>query len=182
MLTRYILQLLVLISIAHAQLLSVQIYAKPLSSKPITLGSLHYDKNTTHASFTQNDLAIDDGNYCIGTTDLPNLECFTYTKLSKSTLGTKLLLVHLNADKNIAHLSMSTASVSKNPSESPIQVAVSKVNYDPKPIKNTKPEKTQTNPEATEEESPKSWIQKNWMYVVPPLLIMFVLLGEDEKK
>ena len=182
MLTRFILQLVVFISIAHAQLLSVQIFAKPLSSKPITLGTLHYDENTTHASFFQNDLAIDDGHYCIGTSDLPNLECFTYTKLSKSTLGTKLLLVHLDADKNIAHLSMSTASVSKNPIESSIQVAISKVNYDPKPIKKTKPEKTQTNPGATEEEAPKSWIQKNWMYVVPPLLIIFVLLGEDEKK
>lgn len=181
MLTRYLLQLLVLISIAHAHILSVQIYAKPLSSKPITLGSLHYDKNTTHASFAQSDLAIDDGHYCIGTTDLPNLECFTYTKLSESTFGTKLLLVHLNANKNIAHLSMSTAPVSKNTSESSIQVAVSKANYDPKPIKNTKAEKAQTNPEATEEEAPRSWIQKNWMYVVPPLLIMFVLLGEDKK-
>lgn len=182
MLTRCILQLLVLISIAHAELLTVQIYAKSLSSTPIPLGSLNYDKNTTHASFTQNDLAINDGYYCIGTTDLPNLECFTYTKLSKSTLGTKLVLVHLNADKDIAHLSMSTAPVSKNPSESPIQVTVSKVNYDPKPIKNKKPENAQANPEATKEDPPKSWIQKNWMYVVPPLLIMFVLLGDDEKK
>lgn len=182
MLIHSILQLLALISIAHAQLLTVQIYANPLSSKPTVLGSLHYDKNTTHVSFTQNDIVIDDGLYCIGTKDLPSLECFTYTKLSKSTLGTKVLLVHLDSHKNIAHLSMSTStSVSKKPSESSIQVAVSRVQYDPKPIKSKQPEKAQNSSETTEE-APKSWIQKNWMYVVPPLLIMFVLLGEDEKK
>lgn len=185
MLTRFILQLIVFISIARAQLLTVHIYAKPLSSsESIGLGSLHYDKNTTHASFTQNDLTIDDGHYCIGTTDLPNLECFTYTKLFKSTLLTKLLLVHLDADKNIARLSISSSALQSesNPADSSIQLSLSFVKYDPKPIKRlAQPKKPENQHENIEKDSPTSWIQKNWMYVVPPLLIMFLLLGEDQK-
>ncbi|KSA04116.1 uncharacterized protein AC631_00195 [Debaryomyces fabryi] len=78
-------------------------------------------------------------------------------------------------------MSTAAASEQKKTSESSIQVAVARLQYDPKPIKAKQPEKAQNNPETTEE-APKSWIQKNWMYVVPPLLIMFVLLGEDEKK
>lgn len=181
MLTYLILTLIALITVVHAQVQTVNIYARPIaSSKVTTLGTIYYDKETSQASFTQKEVTIGSGEYCIGTNDLPSLECFSYTKLASPTLLDKVLLVFLDADKNISHLSMSSASSVSRGLSGP-SVEVSSVRHAPEPIK-SKPTVPKDEPKPDDDVAPKSWIQRNWMYVVPPLLIVFALLGEEEKK
>lgn len=153
-----------------------------------------------------------DINYCFGTSDLANHECFSYTKGLDSL---ELVQFHVFLDKysEAARLSVNYDQQSKNSNEPQVithsfQLAPSP-NLNPESLKGKKAQdskgkqrvekvverkivkvKDEHGNEVEKEVEQevevvvdnRSWIQKNWMYIVPPLILFLVMTGEEPKK
>ncbi|EGW33731.1 uncharacterized protein SPAPADRAFT_59095 [Spathaspora passalidarum NRRL Y-27907] len=149
--------------------------------------------------------------YCIGTTDVPNSECFAYVK-GINSLNKATLHVFLDSNKEISHLSISHDSVADvkhrvkfhaigtsatpnlNPQSLKKQKEQANAQTGPRVEKVTKKkivkvvdEHGNTVDKEIEEEvevevDERSWVQKNWMYIVIALLMFMALGGEDKKK
>lgn len=221
-----VLSFTLVIAVIGTDLQNINIYAKLITtpSKSIELGSLNYDKTIKKVLFInkKRDVEIEAGDYCIGTADLINHDCFTYTELKtdNSIFSGKQFQLQLDKEGDIEHVSLiNGAGLLHEDGETFVDTVI--VDFEKQPVPNLSPshlkskvDKTiNTNSKTTrttkkivrkinqegkeieeeeevtiveettaegEEEDERSWIQKNWMYVVPPLLIMFAMGGGDK--
>ncbi|KAL7664870.1 ER membrane protein complex subunit 10 [[Candida] zeylanoides] len=191
--------LLYLISLALAQ--TVKVYAcLPYTSDKLEIGSIVVDDNGP-SMFGERSSAIDDNvHYCIGTNDLSNHGCFAYTGNTKNakfvvqTSDTEIVRLQLNPDPAAPSVVRVNGGAPAGPT--PIMRPVHKRKHTSKQPtrKRIRPrkqsaEKAKEDEDVAEEEAEeeeevddRSWVQKNWMYIVPGLLILFVGLGSDEQK
>ncbi|EGV66629.1 hypothetical protein PSN45_002761 [Yamadazyma tenuis] len=172
---------------------TIRLYAKSLTTREsIDIGSISVDEKSK-AQFISSEKSFGEGEFCVGTADVAHHECFAVA--SGPSIATGVFVVQLDQLKHIGSISL------QNDASTSSRVAVKSAKVVPAPnLKpSTKPPKPQpeirrvkqtttdstgatVEVEVEVEEEPKSWIQKNWMYVVPPLLILFVVLGDDDKK
>ncbi|XYA00280.1 hypothetical protein QA089_002816 [Meyerozyma guilliermondii] len=167
-----------ILSFLHAvNAVSLSLTAQGADHKFHSLGTV--ELTPEKSEFIAGALALEPGYYCVGTKDLPGHECFTYTYLDggmdhKAVQVTvdngqvmQLALIHNEDEKAVKIVS---AAVGPNP------------NMDPVPLQSKKKKAVQQEEKEDGEEVEKSWIQKNWMYIVPPLMILMMLLPADEEK
>lgn len=191
--------LLYLISLALAQ--TVKVYARlPYTTNELEIGSIVVDDNGPLMSGEVSSAIDEDAHYCIGTNDLSNHGCFAYTGNTKNakfvvqTSGTEIVKLHLNPD-SAAPLVVSVddgATLGPTPIMRPVhkqkhsskQPTRKRIRPRKQLAERAKEEEVAAEEEEEEEEEvdDRSWVQKNWMYIVPGLLILFVGLGSDEQK
>lgn len=164
--------------IAGDDTVTIDIYAQTAESKH-DLISFVYDKSSQSGVVLKENDNLARQEYCIGTS-YKSLGCFNY--MSLDTVRDKLVQLQLNQEGDIERLSLISGANDRillKPCEShPVP------NLKPIGAKGQKPKKEPTkkvdeNGQEVEEDD-RSWIQKNWMYVVPPLLILFMSLPADE--
>ncbi|KAK6874129.1 hypothetical protein K6H11_001773 [Candida tropicalis] len=145
--------------------------------------------------------------YCIGTKDLENHECFTFIN-GVSSLNNTVIDAFIDENGDITRLALNFDESSKptirkhkvHPAAIPNMNAESikkqrqqqqqqaqnsgkvRVVKQKKLIKYIDDEGNEVEKEIEEEVEidERSWVQKNWMYIVPPLLL-FLVMGGDSK-
>lgn len=158
---------------------SLSLTAQDSKKQLHALGTLEI--TAENAEFVPSELQVLPGYYCVGTKDLPGHQCFTYTYLDR---GIDLKTVQVAVENgNILRLSL-VQRVNDEAVKVISPAAAPTPNMDPVPLqlKKKKQATEESQNENDEEEAEKSWIQKNWMYIVPPLMILMMLLPEEEKK
>lgn len=162
----------------------------------IQLGSIDFDQESSSSAFLAEKNQFVPGPYCIGTRDLPGKECLAYLETDGGISGE--FVVYIDSKNELAEVSFFrgksglsstvrkvTANVvpNLNPSQGqqvnePVIQKVTKKRV----VENEAGEKVEIEEEVEEEVTvdDKSWIQKNWMYVVPPLLLFLVFAPEDK--
>ncbi|ODQ81518.1 hypothetical protein BABINDRAFT_159799 [Babjeviella inositovora NRRL Y-12698] len=148
-----------------------------------SLGSLSYDAATQEAEFAINEALgpVPDSVYCISNSEYG--PCVAYKRLAAPL--NEVLVIHLDADHNIDQLSLVGSGAA---SEANTVVTLMKgPNSGAQPILKS----SAVNPEIGNEGQPvpegdlkkqeKSFIQQNWMYIVPPLVILFMMLPQEEE-
>ncbi|KAI5957843.1 hypothetical protein KGF57_003110 [Candida theae] len=116
--------------------------------------------------------------YCIGTKDIHHHDCFSY-HTNLANLSHAVFHLFLDGDGDVERLSLSFDDKLNEPKVVKHKILVAPgPNLTPASI--NKPREEQKNGGGGEGiEVPvdnRSWIQKNWMYVVPPLII-FMFAG-----
>lgn len=178
---------------------TIKIYGRNLGSDLETaIGEIKYDSETRTASFEPNSPTDLGTHLCLGTHDLPNHKCFVYHEQSNGSLKGKFQLF-LNEDY-ILRLSFS-------PSSEHLSVQVIEPVYGPAPnlkpvamettsaqqpletktvvrkriLKDENGVETEVEEEVTEVigVDNRSWVQKNWMYIVPPLILFLIVAPND---
>lgn len=162
----------------------------------VQLGSLEYDQQASTSEFRAENLPIVPGTYCVGTKDVPGKDCFAFLETDGDISGE--FVVYVDKKDELAEVSFLrgksglSSSVKKvtanvvpnlNPSQGqqvkePVTQKVTKKRV----VENENGEEVEIE-EEVEEAVPvdeRSWIQKNWMYIVPPLLIFLVMAPEDK--
>ncbi|RLV85720.1 hypothetical protein JA9_001700 [Meyerozyma sp. JA9] len=165
------------LSLMHAaNAVSLSLTARGADHKFHSLGTV--ELTPEKSEFIAGALALEPGYYCVGTKDLPGHECFTYTYLDG---GMDHKAVQVTIDNGqVSHLALihnddeNVKIVSAGAAPSP--------NMDPVPLQSKKKKAVQQEEKEEGEEVEKSWIQKNWMYVVPPLMILMMLMPADEER
>lgn len=173
------------------------IYADDLSNNKIKLGRIEYDPNTTIGEFIKDDETESlSGKFCIGTPDLDDMNCFAYVSLGSGgdkDYPSRQFYIYLKQDNSIDYISYPVSSNSKVqvihsveapvPNLHPSNKQSSKGSKEPKKtiIKKTAKDEDGNLVEIEEEEivDERSWLQKNWVYVVIPLVLLF--LSSDDK-
>lgn len=150
----------------------ILLYAESVDNAlKVEIGTINYDRLAGAANFSRTDAPFLLDEYCIGTNIEP---CYVCGMLSDDILKERLVRLHLAPDKSVDYISLGP-----------------KDTKDVKIIPNTKAPSPifEVRETADTEKTPldvnskqKSWIQQNWIYVVPPLLILFFLLPEEEAK
>lgn len=130
------------------------------------------------------------GEYCLGT---ETLECFSYVKVTEDLLGK--FVVYYNGQDIDSLAFIAGGKV--------LYVEVEKAA--PAPVPNLKPfgeeakhaakqkvirkktvekdgEMVEVEEVEEEEEDQRSWVQRNWMYIVPPLIILLLLPDQEGEK
>lgn len=168
----------------------IQLYARSVSTGTTSdFGILDVDTQTFELSFS------DRGSFCIGTTAIDNHDCFEYIEVSEDTWSPLTVQVFLGPTNEILRLSLIQGS----------SVVITKESESPSPNFNTTTQKTPEKRKAVvkskktvvevdedgkevvkevEVEEPvdeRSWLQKNWIYVVIPLVLL-MLLTDDKNK
>lgn len=194
------------ILIAHVSAREYQIFATSLqSSKAIPIGSISYEKSAKLGFFTPEDSVIEGGEYCIGTKDLVNHECFSYIEVSDGAglLSGKSLELQLNSDEEVEQIALvekgqqqiiiSSAAKQPIPNLNPVH-ATKQANQGPaKVTKKVTVKETVVDEEGNEveverekvveeEEDTRSFIQKYWMYIVPAVLLLASSMTPEEDK
>ncbi|KAK6198535.1 uncharacterized protein RJT21DRAFT_414 [Scheffersomyces amazonensis] len=176
-----------------------------------TVGSIQYNTNKKRAEFVYNDdkeIQLNKGSgYCFGTEDIPNHECFAYVEGNNKSIKSKNFHLFTNEQDEISQLSISNEDGDKpkviihNVVKSPVpnlnaesikgqkqnQKAGPKIEkvVQKKVVKYINDEGIESEKEIEEEVEvevdDRSWIQKNWMYIVPTL-ILFLLMGDEKKE
>lgn len=190
--------IIILLATTAAALTSIDVYGRDLFSHfELPLGTITYNEEDQAVAFNAKDLWLGSDSLCLGTRDLPDHDCFVYHELAGGQLTGKFQL--FTNDAGVYRLSFS-------PSLHELTVEVIEVQNGPGPnlnpvMKDTRPA-TQAKPtpvlrkrvvkgddgsetiveeevlEVVEEDN-RSWVQKNWMYIVPPLVLFLVLLPGD---
>lgn len=181
--------ILMFITMVIAEVERISLYGTGIKDKQhIELGHLELNLDNLKGMYLPSRIDTIDGDYCIGAKDIAGNECFHKT----NDLSDKQFVVYINGNK-IDYLTVKESKDTQkviikqtpkapqpnlNPSTKPKKAPVE--------IKKVKTFKTDENGNKVEvvqeiEEHPKSWIQKNWTYIVPPLLILFVLMGDEKK-
>lgn len=191
---------------AQAAAREYQIFATSLqSSIAIPIGSVAYDKGLKQGFFTSEDSVIEDGDYCVGTKDLLNHECFAYTEVGDGAtiLSGKSLELQLNSDEEVEQIALvekgqrqiiiSTAAKQPIPNLNPVH-ATKQANQGPSKVtKKVTVKETVVDEEGNEveverervveeEEDTRSFIQKYWMYIVPAVLLVASSMTPEEDK
>lgn len=175
----------------------IQFFAHNLDTQEeVQLGSIDYDLQASRSEFWAENLPIVPGAYCVGTKDLPGKECFAYLETDADIAGE--FVVYVDNKDQLAEVSFLrgksglTSSVKKvtanvvpnlNPSQGqqvkePVIQKVTKKRV----VENENGEEVEIEEEVEEAVAvdERSWIQKNWMYIVPPLLLFLLLAPEDK--
>lgn len=187
-------------TICAAAAQQILLFSRNLDSLAVTqLGSLHYDPAAATSDFSAHDSHILPGSYCIGTSDLPLKECFVYLETSGDLGGEFVVFVDdenqvsdisflrgaggftLRVEKVVSNVKPNlTPFHKKEPVKEPVTQKVTRKRV----VENENGEKVEIE-EEVEEVVPvdeRSWIQRNWMYVVPPLLLFLVMAPEDKQE
>lgn len=129
------------------------------------------------------DLVLEKKRYCIGS-DALNMPCFAYAELSGLPFANHSLHVYMNKDGSVAHVTFTRQ-------ETPKAFEIHEYTTAPLPFANRiKPQdkrrgsrqraKDSEADNKQDEDDNRSWVQKNWIYIVPPLLIFLLLTGDDK--
>lgn len=169
-----LLWLLSLCSVAGA--VSLALTARDSSLRLFALGTVELSPGGT--AFVPAATVLAPGRYCVGTKDLPGHECFTYTHL-EGGIGQKTVQVTVE-DGKVLQLALANGSP-----DTPVKIVTPAVaptpNLDPVPLQ-VKKKKPKVVENTEDQQVTKSWIQENWMYIVPPLVILMMLLPAEEEK
>lgn len=175
---------------------ALQIFIQNVESQAVSpLGTLDYDSSALKADFSSEIGSITPGAYCIGTKDIPAKECFTYVEINDQLQGE--FVVYVDADNSISELtflpgldglSLRVQKVVANvlPNLKPfftqqkaLQPATQKVTRK-RVVEDENGEKVEVEEVEEVEVDNRSWVQKNWMYIVPALLLVFIMSPEEK--
>lgn len=168
---------------ASSALAEVNIFAKSsdASGASFSIGSISDD-----LTFNQLEYSLS-GEYCIGTDDLPNHQCFAFIKsedqsrinliINKDSEG--ILRIQINPNPSVEE-SIVIISHDDQKGPSPIMHPVHKNKQ-----QNQNKDESSTSSGVGEDGEEivvddRSFIQKNWMYIVPGLILLFMGLGAEE--
>ncbi|CAK7905166.1 endoplasmic reticulum membrane protein complex subunit 10 [[Candida] anglica] len=165
----------------------VNLFARSIDgSSEVALGNFDVE------GFSQGEFLEPGIDYCISTNEVPNHDCFALYRAQEEFEN-----LHFIVQSTEDYSKIERISINPN-SNSPI-VEIIKVENGPKPVMNpfndknkkkkaagtgkgaTEGQKIEEEEQEEEEEDNRSFIQKNWMYIVPGLLILFFALGEQEE-
>lgn len=154
---------------------SLEVYARSISNNKVTnLGTIKYFKESQEADFLKNNVSLIQDDYCIAT---PDNSCFAYYPLSTTGLLDKKIVLYLDNNSSIHHISLLPTSTNE---PKPVIVPLEK---GPFPIRGLpKIDKKEPTKEKEEKEEPKSFLQKYWLYIVGALLLLPMLIGEEPGK
>lgn len=191
-----------LISVAAATERTLDIYYRSITSNSkVNLGEIRYDPQTNTSSFTEKSALPKHESLCLGTDKLPNNECFIYLETKEQPpTGNFVVLVDDSGLPSDVSLELhkgeiwgaQTKPIAKGPVPNfePANREVSQEPVKKKTVKKITTTKVENGEEIQieeeiieeEEEDNRSWVQKNWLYIVIPLVILMFLSPEDEKK
>lgn len=175
-------------------------FAKNLDSSLVTqLATLDYNSESGNSELSLDATDLAPGSYCMGTSYLPQKECFVFFEHLGLISGD--FVVYVDEELKISDISfisggnelkLRVASVVSNvvPNLTPFhkkepvkQPTTQKVTRK-RVVENENGEKVEIEEEIEEivPEDDRLWIQKNWMYIVPPLLLFMVFAPEDSKE
>ena len=201
MLLAFILCLLTVVALQE-----ISIYTKNVNSgQNQELGILFYDSSLREASFSAiSDTFPESDAFSICARDPDS--CFAYQEIkekSGQSLGGEFLIT-INENGTMQSLSFSRGNelnvyaakvgvlaeapkpnlnpYNKRSAQEKQQVQTQKVIVK-KVVENEKGEKIEVEEEVEEvvEADNRSWVQKNWMYIVPPLVLFLIFSPEDKK-
>lgn len=175
----------------------IGIYARNvLTLAVIPVGSLDYDLPASKVEFTPEVGHIEPGSYCLGSKDSVESDCFAYIETEGQLAGEFIVFVDeddvagLSFIKGKAGLQLRVEKVSSGPvpnleplqgqqqAKAPVTQKVTRKRV----VENEDGEKVEIE-EEIEEIVPvdeRSWVQKNWMYIVLPLVLVLLLSPEDK--
>lgn len=195
---RFILLLaLCIASVSSTDTLKYEVYGKVLQTgEKVNLGHLDIFSDYTGGYYTGENIESY-SEFCVGVEGLKGHECIGIAESPRDIE----FAVNLKQNGDFGFLSLTVPSDSSaqisNTQEPQIPYShnIIVMKTSPIPSPNLKPNNIpkkqlqkaakSTNEGSNNDDDPeleKSWIQKNWMYIVPPLLILFVLMGDEEKK
>lgn len=162
----------------------------------VQLGSLEYDQQSSTSAFSPENHPTEAGSYCIGTKDLPGKECFAYLETTGDITGQFVIYVdNKNELTEVSFLRGANVLDSRveriktnvvpnlNPSQGqPIKEPVVQKVSRKVVVQNEDGEDVEI-VEEVEEVVPvddRSWIQKNWMYIVLPLVLVLLVAPEEK--
>lgn len=136
--------------------------------------------------------APENGLFCLGTSDLPGRECFAYHEVDGPLTGKFLVHVSSGEIKDVSFARGDGFSVEAveprtapqpnlHPAAKPVvQAPATKKVVRKRVVENDDGDKVEIEEEVEEnvEVDTRLWIQKNWMYVVPPLVIFMIMSPE----
>lgn len=180
---------------------SLSIYARDIDNDVrTTIGAILFDEKTNIAAFNPVTVGNIGKAVCLGTDDLPNHECFVYHELSKEELqGRFQIIVDESGIRRISfapsaeELVVGVVEVTRAPAPNLLPVAM-ELQAVPKPqtkqvmrkrvIVDDAGVESVVEEEVLEvvEQDNRSWVQKNWMYIVPPLVLFLIFSPEPPKE
>lgn len=178
---------------------TINIYGRELGTESeVAIGQIRYDSETKAALFdpvTSNGLGRQ---LCLGTHELPNHKCFVYHEQANGSLQGKFQLfmdgndiVRLSFSASTGDLSVEVIETTYGPAPNLQPVAVestsaqqplqTKTVVRKRIVKNENGEESEVEEQVTEvtEVDNRSWVQKNWMYIVPPLVLFLIVAPGD---
>lgn len=193
------LPLLLLASLAA--LSSISIYARDVTNNAkVSIGSILFDNQRKIAAFSAEPAPGISKTVCLGTDDLSGHDCFVYHQLAGEELqGSFQVFVDESGIQRISFapsaekLAVGVVEVSRAPGPNLLPVAME---LQPAPKAQTKlvmrkrvviddeGVETVVEEEVLEvvEEDNRSWVQKNWMYIVPPLVLFLIFAPNEPPK
>lgn len=147
------------------------------------IATLYINQDPEKSLLQELNSVLNEGRYCIGSAAL-NMPCFAYTELSGLPFANHSLHVYMNKDGSVAHV---TFAQPKTPNAfeihpyapAPLPFA-NRIKPQDKRQGSRQPAKDSEANSEQDEEDNRSWVQKNWIYIVPPLIIFLLLTGDDK--
>lgn len=188
---------LLLALLALVSALDYAIYASDLSTaRHVPVGVLHYDSAANHSAFAAAPLfSLGKGHWCLHATNYAGETCFWYQEIADAADFGGVFALFVDAEKAVQQLTFyrgeqpgfdaAVRAVAVAPT--PNLAAVREKKPEPekivrkKIVENENGEKVEITEEEIVEPDTRSWIQRNWMYIVPPLIIFLILSPEDKK-
>lgn len=193
------LPLLLLASLAA--LTSISIYARDVTNNAkIPLGAILLDDDRKIATFTADPIKGIGKAVCLGTSDLPGHDCFSYHELANDKLqGSFQVIVDESGIQRISFtpaardLAVDVVEVKRAPGPNLLPVAMdlqvapktqSKMVTRKRVVVDDEGVETIVEEEVLEvlEDDKRSWVQKNWMYIVPPLILFLIFAPNEPPK
>lgn len=187
-----VLQLKVLFLATIVYATQLLIFARSLDdTKLVGLGSITVDG--LQSTFEASDASLAAGSYCVGTDSLPEKECFAYLEVGGVFGGEFVVyvdgneVIDLTFAQNLDNVTSRVASVgaAAEPIMKPHAVAQKVVTQKVKRkvlVENENGEQVEIEREDEEIVEPdnRSWVQKNWLYLALPLVLIFIMAPEEK--
>lgn len=181
--------LLTLIGVVHAA--SLEIYATNVVTGVRTdLGALSYSAES--ATFSPR-TTLAAGDYCLGT-DVA--KCFSYSEVKEGLSGE--FVVYMDGPEmedlafvagtnglslRVEHVAAAPLPTLQAPKPEVKQNTVKQKVVRKKMVKDENGDMVEVEEVVEEEvEDNRSWVQRNWMYIVPPLVLLLLIPDGEEKK
>lgn len=191
---------LVLLLASLVALSSIDIYAQDVHSKSeVSLGAIHFDHQSKSASFSATGADVVGTSLCLGTHDIPGQECFVYQEAADGKLGGSFQLFvdqngiqRLSFSPSLEEFSAEIIEISHGAGPNMLPLFQEKTAQKPQTSTVVR-KRVVTDEDGVEsvveeevveviEEDNRSWVQKNWMYIVPPLVLFLLFAPVDEQK
>lgn len=180
----YYMSLLVIALLGLANAFSsenIDLVARSQSGELKQLG--HYQTNEKKPFIINPQVDINDNEvYCVGIKGIEDKSCSIVKDVTKHKYDIQLdskgdfVGITINSG-DWQHSQLKTPTKAPSPNLHPNNIAKGKSATSSN--EKIKPE-GEENKES--EEDTRSWVQKNWTYIVPPLIILFVLFGDEENQ